>query len=130
MGLYKRHEVGKEAELKACQFLQAKGLALLKQNYHCRYGEIDLIMQDRDDIVFVEVRSRSCTNFGSALESINNHKIKKLIKAALHFLQMKKWLYRFNSRFDVIAIQLIPNNMQLEWFKNAFLIDDYFGMKI
>jgi len=120
MASVNRQQLGKQAELNACQFLQAKGLRLLQQNYHCYYGEIDLIMQDQDDIVFVEVRSRSRSDYGSALESIGQTKIKKLIKAATHFLQKKNWLYQVSSRFDVIAIQTTGGNVQLEWIKNAF----------
>lgn len=90
------------------------------KNYRTYHGEIDLIMQDQDDIVFVEVRIRHSVEYGNALESINKNKINKLIKTATHFLQWKKWLYKVNSRFDVIAIQPVKGVMQLEWIKNAF----------
>lgn len=120
---FNRQETGKKAESLACQYLQAKGFHLLQQNYRCYYGEIDLIMQDLDDIVFVEVRSRHRTDFGNALESINKNKISKLVKTASHFLQKKEWLYKVNSRFDVIAIHPVDGKMQLEWIKNAFCPD-------
>ena len=123
MDSFKRQQKGKQAELDACRFLQANGLRLLQQNFNCHYGEIDLIMQDQDDIVFVEVRYRCRTDYGNALESVNNRKINKLIKTAKHFLQMKTWLYKINSRFDVIAIHPVAGKMQLEWIKNAFLVD-------
>src|SRR5205085_4218930 len=97
-----RRKIGQEAELYACQFLQAKGLVLLEQNYYCRQGEIDLIMQEQDDIVFVEVRRRNRIDYGNALESINKNKMTKLFKAAAHFLQKRGWSYKVNSRFDVI----------------------------
>ena len=86
----------------SCKFLLSKGFSLLQQNYRCRYGEIDLIMSDKEDIVFVEVRSRSRTDYGRAGESINASKKKKLIKTATLFLQTKDWLYKVHSRFDVI----------------------------
>ncbi len=118
-----RQQIGKDAEHYACEYLQTKGLGLIIRNYHCYHGEIDLIMQDKDDIVFVEVRSRSRSDYGSALESINKSKQKKLIKTAIHFLQCKKWLHRVNSRFDVIAIQLNNGSRQLDWIKNAFSVE-------
>lgn len=111
---------GKTAELFACQHLETKGLKLLSQNYRCYLGEIDLIMQDQDHIVFVEVRARQRTDYGNALESITEHKQKKLIRAATCFLQWKKWLYKVNSRFDVVAIHLIRGEIKIEWIKNAF----------
>lgn len=123
MAIYKQHQIGQDAERNACRFLENKGLRLLVKNYRCFQGEIDLIMQDREDIVFVEVRSRSNSRYGSALESITPKKMAKLIKASTHYLQAKKCLYKVNSRFDVIAISPTPHGMQMEWIKNAFSVD-------
>lgn len=114
--------VGRLAEEMACQFLQAKGLQLLTMNYHCFQGEIDLIMQHESEIVFVEVRKRSRTDYGNALDSVNPTKIRKIIKAATHFLQKQNSLYKVHSRFDVIAIHPINGRMQIEWVKNAFSV--------
>lgn len=124
MDIYLRQQTGKNAEREALQFLQAKGLKLLTKNYRCYYGEIDLIMQDKQDIVFVEVRSRSSRDFGSALESVNYQKMDKLIKAATHFLQKKCWLQKYYCRFDVIGIQYEASKTQLEWVKNAFSVEN------
>jgi putative endonuclease len=118
-----KQQKGQLAERKACDYLQAKGFILLVQNYRCFHGEIDLIMQDQDDIVFVEVRSRSRVDYGNALESVNKTKRKKLIKAATYFLQKQQCLYKINSRFDIVAIHPVNGKMQLEWFKNAFSVE-------
>jgi len=118
-----KQQIGKEAENNACHFLQKKGLQLLMQNYRCYYGEIDLIMMDKGDVVFVEVRKRKCIDYGNAFETVNHSKRKKLIKTAMHFLQMKKWMHKVNSRFDIIAIHPVENIMQIEWIKNAFLVE-------
>jgi len=123
VNVLKRQEIGKRAEQEAKQFLQTKGLCLLTQNYHCYHGEIDLIMRDQDDIVFIEVRSRSRTDYGHASETINKLKKTKLIKTATHFLQKKRWLDKVNSRFDVIAIQFVSGKSQLEWIINAFPVE-------
>lgn len=117
---FNRQEIGKQAEQQARLFLQARGFSLIVQNYRSRYGEIDLIMRDQDDIVFVEVRSRSRVDYGHPAETVNKRKQQKLIKTAIDFLQKKRWLYKVNSRFDVIAIQLETSEWQIEWFKNAF----------
>lgn len=120
-----RQQIGNEAELKACQFLQSKGFKLIEKNYRCYFGEIDLIMQDQEDIVFVEVRSRKHTEYGSAAESVDRNKRNKLIKTATHFLQSRNWLYKRNSRFDVVAIHPVAGDTQLNWIKNAFTVDKY-----
>lgn len=116
-----RKKLGQKKELEARLYLQRMGLTLIAQNYHCRYGEIDLIMRDRDDIVFVEVRSRSRRDYGCASETVNQAKQRKLASTAMHFLQKYGWLYTVNCRFDVIAMQRINCEWRLEWIRNAFL---------
>jgi putative endonuclease len=111
---------GDRGEDYALKFLTQKGLRLLEKNYACYFGEIDLIMQDTEHIVFIEVRYRSPSSFGSALESITPSKIKKLIKTASHFLQRKKWLNKVNSRFDIVAIDFKKAENEISWIKNAF----------
>lgn len=122
---YFRHVLGKRAEEHAWRFLQDQGLKPILRNYRCYFGEIDLIMLDRDDIVFVEVRSRRRVDFGNALESIRPGKIRKLMKTATHFLQKKHWLHKRPSRFDVVAIHPVDGKMQLEWIKNAFISEAF-----
>lgn len=117
-------DIGNRAEEDACAFLEIQGLTLIERQYRCRYGEIDLIMQDTDDIVFVEVRCRRRIDYGTALESITKSKINKIVKAATHFLQANKCLYKVNSRFDFIVIQPNAGKMQLEWIKNAFWVEN------
>jgi putative endonuclease len=124
MNPYNRQQMGDEAEAQAAHFLISKGLQLITTKYRCYHGEIDIILRDQEDIVFVEVRKRQYTNYGSAIESVNRQKIQKLIKAAKHFLQQQKWLYKVTSRFDVIGIHPISGEMQLEWIKNAFTVDN------
>ncbi|WP_148339582.1 YraN family protein [Aquicella siphonis] len=115
-----RKKLGQLKELEAKRFLQGNGLALIEQNYRCYHGEIDLIMRDRDDIVFVEVRSRRRLDYGRAAETVNKNKQTKLARTAMHFLQKRDWLYKVNSRFDIIAMQKVDGEWQLEWIKNAF----------
>ena len=122
--MYAEHlETGKQAEQIATAYLRSLGMELLVSNYRCYHGEIDLIMRDRDDIVFVEVRCRNRQDYGTASESVNRAKQAKLIKAATHFLQYKQWLYKVSSRFDVIAVHHTINEPNIEWFKNAFMVE-------
>ncbi|MCC6916797.1 YraN family protein, partial [Nitrosomonas sp.] len=79
---------GSDAEQRAAIFLQQQKLTLLESNYRCRFGEIDLIMQEGNTVVFVEVRMRSGNRFGGAAASITTAKQLKLIRAARHYLAM------------------------------------------
>lgn len=120
MALYKRHILGKDSEEYAKGYLQEKGFKLIEQNYRCAQGEIDLIMLDCNQIVFVEVRCRNHHHYGNALESITPGKRRKIILGAKHYLQVKKCLYKVISRFDIIVIHPRHGEMQLQWYKNAF----------
>lgn len=79
-------KAGAQAEQTAAQYLQRQCLRLLHSNYRCRFGEIDLILKDRDTLVFAEVRMRSRSDFGGAAASIDARKQNKLILAAQHYL--------------------------------------------
>jgi putative endonuclease len=112
-------KVGEKAERLAQQYLEQNGLTLITSNYHCRHGEIDLIMDHGNFLVFIEVRYRKNDIYGSAAESITREKQRRLLASASHYLQNEK-LYGDNScRFDVITISG-QYNPQIEWIKNAF----------
>lgn len=111
----KTSQQGQITEDEACQFLQKQGLKLVEKNYRCRTGEIDLIMQDKEVLVFVEVRYRTNNNYGSALDSVDQKKIQKLISAASHYISIHQ--PDLPMRFDVVGFDasLKPN-----WISNAF----------
>lgn len=111
---------GNWAEKLARHFLQKKGLTLLKQNYRCRRGEIDLIMRDQGAIVFVEVRYRSRGDFGTGAESVDRRKQRKLIAAAKYFLGSHSAIASAPCRFDVVALAGADGTPTLTWIPNAF----------
>lgn len=118
-------ELGQQAELIAKNYLQQQGLHFVTANYHCRRGEIDLIMQDNNQVVFVEVKYRNCNNFGSAVEMIPKTKQQKIIFTAQHFLHRHNITEKVSSRFDIVSIDnKITNDAskdhQITWLKNAF----------
>lgn len=102
----------------ACIYLKKQGLRLLLRNYRCKMGEIDLIMQDKDQLVFVEVRYRKTTSYGSSAESIDYKKQIKLLRTAEFYLLTTKMHFRL-VRFDIIAIQHQENHYTIQWIKNA-----------
>ncbi|UTW45166.1 YraN family protein [bacterium SCSIO 12696] len=121
---------GKRAEQLAAQYLARAGLTIIERNYRCRGGEIDLIANDGEQLVFVEVRYRQQDHFGSAAESINYHKQKRLTKTALHYLQKRQLAETASCRFDTICISpksgtsklwtRWPPGYQIQWLRNAF----------
>ncbi len=117
------NNAGIAAEQLAATFLMQHGLKLITQNYHCRFGEIDLVMQDGKTLVFVEVKLRSSNQFGGAAASITPQKQQKMILTAQHYLQTQK-LGDVPCRFDVILMQsanLAATDLKhIEWIRNAF----------
>ena len=114
-----RQIVGAWGEHQAAGFLLANGLQVLEKNYRTSEGEIDLIARDGDEIVFVEVKTRTNLNFGFPEEAVTEEKLEHLTTAAelylLEYLEEQDW------RIDVIAIQGKPGDEspEFEWFKDA-----------
>lgn len=111
--------LGTRAEKLALKFLKKKGLKAYQQNFSCRFGEIDLIMHDRDYLVFVEVRYRSSGAFGGALESINAAKQGKLRRSAEYYL-IKSNNTDCPCRFDILCINGSLKQPEFHWIQNAF----------
>lgn len=104
--------LGATGEARAKVYLQAKGYTLLAENYRCPGSEIDLIMQDDDTLVFIEVKTRNSTTFGTALESITKKKLLAMLRGAEHFC--KKNNIQAPFRLDAICIQ----NGVIEHYEN------------
>lgn len=104
---------GAAAEQQAADFLVQQGVRILARNWHCRRGEIDLIVDDAGTLVFVEVRSRAASRFGDAAASITASKQAKLVAAAQHYLAT---LSRTPPcRFDAV---LLDGPSPPRWLKN------------
>lgn len=114
---------GQDAEHRARTYLEKRGLTLLTQNYRSRLGEIDLIMQDQDNLVFVEVRYRYREAFGSGAESVDRRKQSKLIACAQDYLQRHPKIADQPCRFDVVSIGGPDAHREIDWIRNAFMVD-------
>jgi putative endonuclease len=110
------NNAGLAAEKLAANYLISHGLKMLEKNYHCRFGEIDLIMIDNKTIVFIEVRLRTNDKFGCAANSITSTKQQKIISTAQHYLQQHG---DCPCRFDAILMNKVDTN-NIEWIRNAF----------
>ena len=115
-----RQEVGKLGEKLAQEFLKRKGYHILMTGFRCREGEIDIIAQQKDYLVFVEVRTRSSLRFGTPEESITQNKKEKLITSALTYISTHQNIPSL-WRIDVVAIEIDPKGKakRIELIENA-----------
>ena len=111
-----KQKAGDLAEAQARCYLEKQGLKFLIANYRCNCGEIDLIMQHGKTLVFIEVRCRADSRYGSAAESVDSRKQHKLIKAAQYYLQQHR--LQVPCRFDVVAL----TSGTLNWIPDAFTL--------
>ncbi len=106
---------GEQSEQLACDYLLQQGLQIKDRNFRCKYGELDIIMQESNTLVIVEVRFRKSDKYGGALESITRKKQSRIIAATQYYLMKNK--LRNTIRFDVIALS---TDTDINWIKNAF----------
>jgi putative endonuclease len=111
---------GHWAETIACQYLESQQLTCVLRNYRCRAGEIDLIMLDNKVLVFVEVRYRRQSSYGSPTETIQRRKQQKIYRAATHYLINTAQYDKVSIRFDVVGIQMAGTTPQIDWIQHAF----------
>lgn len=100
--------------------LQQAGLTLLTRNFTTRFGEIDLVMKEKNSIVFIEVRYRDSAQFGDGAASVGLGKQTKLIRAAQRYLQQHPELAEWPCRFDVVGCSGTPQQPRLNWQRSAF----------
>jgi putative endonuclease len=115
-----RQEVGKQGEEAAQKFLKKRGYRIRETGFRCRHGEIDIIAQKKDYLVFVEVRTKSSLDFGTPEESITQTKKERLIASALTYTTTHENLPPL-WRIDVVAIELDEKGktQRIELIENA-----------
>jgi putative endonuclease len=116
-------EIGNFAENLAKQYLEKQGLVCLTTQFQAPWGEIDLIMLDRDEIVFVEVRYRRSLTYGDPIETVTRGKQKRLIKTALTFSQRYDWTKDYYMRIDVVGIYGNQLKNEITWIPNAIGVE-------
>lgn len=116
-----RAQRGAAAEELAAQYLKVRGLIILARNLRCKAGELDLVCLEDGVLAIVEVRQRAGKEFGGALASVTRTKQRKILRAAQFFLLREKDWRNRSMRFDVLAIEGLPDGAKrIEWVKDAF----------
>ena len=112
-------------ERRAENFLRRQGLRLLQRNFRCRFGEIDLIMEDGETLCFIEVKYRRSQAFGGAAFSLPRGKQRRIVAAAARYLQNRGGAAP-PVRFDALLIQQQPDGSEhFDWIRNAFDADSF-----
>jgi putative endonuclease len=117
--LNRQQQFGKKSERLAAEYLRRKGYRIIETNYRSPMGEIDIIAKEKGTLVFVEVKARRSSRFGSPKGAVTPAKQRKISMAALDYLK------RFGqddtrARFDVVAIDIKAGKTDIEVVKNAF----------
>lgn len=117
----KTQKSGELGETLALQYLQKHHLKLIQKNFSTKLGEIDLIMSDKNTLVFIEVRLRKKDSLQSPIESITLSKRKKIQHTAQYYLRLKKLNLSVPIRFDAICIEMDSlDQPTIQWMKNIF----------
>lgn len=101
----------------AANYLKTKGYEILSRNFTGRGYEIDIVARDNDYIVFCEVKTRRSRSFGSAVDAVDDYKIKNIVYGAENYIY-KNNLYGYGIRFDVIEVY--TNEGKINHIENAF----------
>ena len=117
-----RLHFGTEGEKAAVRFLKKKGYRIIEKNYHNKSGEIDIVAEQDQVLVFVEVKSRADAEYGEPLEAVTPHKQRKIGQVAKGFMIQHRIVNR-DCRFDVVGIKGDPGEpktWEIELVQDAF----------
>ena len=110
---------GRDGEAMAERWLHKQGLTTLERNYRCVFGEVDLVMEQDNDVVFLEVRSLKHNRFGSPAETVTRSKQAKIMKTAQHYILARHISDRRTIRFDIVGVTPAADE-QIHWLAGAF----------
>jgi len=115
-----RKVLGARGEDLAVRYLKKKGYKVIERNYRCQWGEIDLVARQGKTLVFIEIKSRTSSDFGLPQDAVGRFKQKKLIQVARAYMAEHRLHETIPARFDVVAVQLTPSGPEIELITDAF----------
>ncbi len=119
--MYFRGEIGRWGESLACKYLQENQYKIIERNFLCRQGEIDIIAKDiiKQELVFIEVKTRSNLKYGAPIEAVNEQKQKHIKRVAKYYIY-KKHINHIAVRIDVIEVYLKKQHCKISHIKQIF----------
>ena len=116
---HRRQQLGKTGESLAVEELERRGYAIVARRYRTKYGEIDIVAEDGETLVFVEVKARASAEFGTAAEAVTRRKQRRLVRMARDYVTKARDANR-PCRFDVVAIDDVDLEPVLVVYPGAF----------
>ncbi len=119
--MYHNYEIGLLGEKISKEYLNKNNYIVIDKNFRVKHGEIDLISIDKNtnELVFLEVKTRTNFKYGRGIEAINYRKVNRIKNAARIYIYINKYENR-NIRFDAIELYIINNKFKINHIKNAF----------
>lgn len=115
------YQLGLEGEAKAAEYIENQGFKIIERNFRAHQGEIDIIANDLDCLVFVEVKYYSHKSYFAPIYAVSKDKRGSIIRAARSYIYKNK-LYNRKCRFDVLAIYTkLDGSLIFDHIKNAFI---------
>lgn len=116
---FHNQDIGKIGEERACNYLLKECYLILSRNFNTTHGEIDIIARDKEEYVFIEVKTRMSKKFGKPAEAVNKEKIKHIIRASKFYIYVNHLENKY-IRYDIIEVYLGEKNYLINHIKNAF----------
>ena len=117
--MYERHETGRIGEDISVKYLEQIGYTIIERNFECNQGEIDIIAKDKNEIVFIEVKTRTSNKYGAPSEAVNKIKQKHMLQTIKYYLYIRNLSDEF-IRVDVIEVYINNNVYKVNHIKQAF----------
>lgn len=111
--------LGKQGEQIIKDFLIESGYSVLASNFHCRYGEIDVIFMDADTLVFAEVKTRSQEKIQDIISTIDEKKINRIKKTADNFIERTTTAFN-ETRMDAFFVKRLKKRWEIQHLKNFY----------
>ena len=114
--MYLRHRIGKIGEDKATEYLEKLGYKIIERNFVAKQGEIDIIAKDKQELVFIEVKTRTNNLYGKPIDSVNKPKQKHFTNTVEYYIYSKH-LENEYVRLDVIEVYIKSNKYKINHIK-------------
>lgn len=117
--MYKRHITGKFGEDLATKYLMQNLYTIIERNFECKSGEIDIIAFDnkKEELVFIEVKTRTNSEYGIPADAVNETKKKHMYKTATYYLYKNRKMFDINVRLDVIEVYISKKSYRINHIK-------------
>ena len=115
-----KDNIGFEGENIACNYLESAGCEILDRNFICNFGEIDIVAKENEEIVFIEVKTRTNKKYGNPSDAVDLNKINYIIKTAKYYIYINHLEKEF-IRFDIIEIYIHNDKTEINQIKNILM---------